>query len=302
MRARWYSASNARWERLDPFAGNPNDPFSFNKYGFVHGDPVQGIDPTGMFSFSIGSLSVSITLSSAISFGAGSLASYAIGKGIEAAYLQAVEGDLSNFRWFTAWDLLSFVPGGFLAAAYAKFVRYPIALLTRGPTGKVVGKMFAQGGHLNMAAAFGAKYGTAGYNLSRTFIDNGVQRVVKFVLPQGGKHNGFAHIIRRHMAEYYDGSVQGALQGPTGFWPVGTSADDVIRYVGDAVYTIVSIPKVLPGAANNLVSKDVLLKNGISARIVFDVVPGGDVLIHTFFPLNGPGVTTVQEIIAKNLL
>jgi RHS repeat-associated protein len=53
MRARWYSASNARWERLDPFAGNPTDPFSFNKYGFVHGDPVQGIDPTGMF-FSVG--------------------------------------------------------------------------------------------------------------------------------------------------------------------------------------------------------------------------------------------------------
>jgi RHS repeat-associated protein len=48
MRARWYSASNARWERLDPFNGNPSDPFSFNKYGFVHGDPVQGIDPTGM--------------------------------------------------------------------------------------------------------------------------------------------------------------------------------------------------------------------------------------------------------------
>ncbi|MFN9603024.1 MAG: RHS repeat-associated core domain-containing protein, partial [Planctomycetota bacterium] len=48
MRARWYSASNARWERLDPFNGNPSDPFSFNKYGFVHGDPVQGIAPTGM--------------------------------------------------------------------------------------------------------------------------------------------------------------------------------------------------------------------------------------------------------------
>ncbi|MFN6164524.1 MAG: RHS repeat-associated core domain-containing protein, partial [Planctomycetota bacterium] len=48
MRARWYSASNARWERLDPFNGNPSDPFSFNKYGFVHGDPVMGIDPTGL--------------------------------------------------------------------------------------------------------------------------------------------------------------------------------------------------------------------------------------------------------------
>ena len=49
MRARWYSASSARWERLDPFNVNPTDPFSVNKYGFVHGDPVQGIDPTGMF-------------------------------------------------------------------------------------------------------------------------------------------------------------------------------------------------------------------------------------------------------------
>ncbi|MFN9713221.1 MAG: RHS repeat-associated core domain-containing protein, partial [Planctomycetota bacterium] len=51
MRARWYSASNARWERLDPFAGNPTDPFSFNKYGFVHGDPVMGTDPTGLVLF-----------------------------------------------------------------------------------------------------------------------------------------------------------------------------------------------------------------------------------------------------------
>ena len=47
MRARWYSAANARWERLDPFNGNPHDPFSFNKYGFVHGNPVMGADPTG---------------------------------------------------------------------------------------------------------------------------------------------------------------------------------------------------------------------------------------------------------------
>ena len=58
IRARWYSASNARWERLDPFAGNPTDPFSFNKYGFVHGDPVGMTDPTGMFG--LGGISVSI--------------------------------------------------------------------------------------------------------------------------------------------------------------------------------------------------------------------------------------------------
>ncbi len=52
FRARWYSPTNGRFERLDPFAGNSNDPFSFHKYGFVHGDPVMGIDPSGQF-FSI---------------------------------------------------------------------------------------------------------------------------------------------------------------------------------------------------------------------------------------------------------
>jgi len=52
MRARWYSASNARWERLDPFNGNPSDPFSFNKYAYVHGDPVGNTDPTGEESLS----------------------------------------------------------------------------------------------------------------------------------------------------------------------------------------------------------------------------------------------------------
>jgi RHS repeat-associated protein len=62
MRARWYSASNARWERLDPFEGNPTDPFSFNKYGFVHGDPVMGTDPTGMFFGGIGGMLASIAI------------------------------------------------------------------------------------------------------------------------------------------------------------------------------------------------------------------------------------------------
>ena len=59
FRARWYSASSGRFERLDPFAGNPNDPFSFHKYGFVHGNPVLGVDPSGN-EFSIGGMMVSM--------------------------------------------------------------------------------------------------------------------------------------------------------------------------------------------------------------------------------------------------
>jgi len=53
FRARWYSASNGRFERLDPYAGNPNDPFSFNKYGFVHGDPILNKDPSGKYLIAI---------------------------------------------------------------------------------------------------------------------------------------------------------------------------------------------------------------------------------------------------------
>lgn len=54
FRARNYSASLGRFERLDPFAGNPTDPFSFNKYGFVHGNPVMGTDPRGRSLVSTG--------------------------------------------------------------------------------------------------------------------------------------------------------------------------------------------------------------------------------------------------------
>jgi RHS repeat-associated protein len=49
LRARFYDATTGRFNRLDPFAGNSSDPQSFHKYGYVHGDPIQGIDPTGMF-------------------------------------------------------------------------------------------------------------------------------------------------------------------------------------------------------------------------------------------------------------
>lgn len=46
LRARWYDMH--RFTTLDPYAGNASDPLSFNKYGFVHGNPVMGTDPTGL--------------------------------------------------------------------------------------------------------------------------------------------------------------------------------------------------------------------------------------------------------------
>ncbi len=52
LRARFYNPANGRFNRLDPFAGNMQDPQSLHKYTYVHGDPIQGIDPTGMSEFS----------------------------------------------------------------------------------------------------------------------------------------------------------------------------------------------------------------------------------------------------------
>jgi RHS repeat-associated protein len=50
-RARYYDPSNGRFNRTDPYAGNTQDPQSLHKYAYVHNNPVNNIDPTGMFSF-----------------------------------------------------------------------------------------------------------------------------------------------------------------------------------------------------------------------------------------------------------
>jgi RHS repeat-associated protein len=47
LRQRYYDPSTGRFNRLDPFFGNVNDPQSLHKYLYTHADPVNGIDPSG---------------------------------------------------------------------------------------------------------------------------------------------------------------------------------------------------------------------------------------------------------------
>ena len=47
LRARYYDQDNGRFNRLDPFVGNAEDPQSLHKYAYAHCDPVNGIDPSG---------------------------------------------------------------------------------------------------------------------------------------------------------------------------------------------------------------------------------------------------------------
>jgi RHS repeat-associated protein len=50
LRARYYDQSTGTFNRLDPFFGNQTDPQSFHKYLYTHGDSVNGIDPTGLYT------------------------------------------------------------------------------------------------------------------------------------------------------------------------------------------------------------------------------------------------------------
>ena len=52
LRARYYDPSSGRFNRLDPFAGNIQDPLSLHKYLYAHANPVMGIDPTGLMTLS----------------------------------------------------------------------------------------------------------------------------------------------------------------------------------------------------------------------------------------------------------
>jgi RHS repeat-associated protein len=47
LRARYYDPATGRFNRLDPFFGDLNDPLSLHKYIYAHADPVNGIDPNG---------------------------------------------------------------------------------------------------------------------------------------------------------------------------------------------------------------------------------------------------------------
>lgn len=50
LRARYYNPLNGTFNRMDPYAGNTQDPQSLHKYAYCHANPVNGIDPSGMFS------------------------------------------------------------------------------------------------------------------------------------------------------------------------------------------------------------------------------------------------------------
>lgn len=49
LRARWYQPSAGRFLSRDPFPGDDREPLSLHRYAYVHNDPINGIDPSGMY-------------------------------------------------------------------------------------------------------------------------------------------------------------------------------------------------------------------------------------------------------------
>ena len=50
LRERWYDPLNGRFSSIDPFAGNHQDPQSFHKYLYTHCNPINAIDPSGLYN------------------------------------------------------------------------------------------------------------------------------------------------------------------------------------------------------------------------------------------------------------
>ena len=65
-RARYYNQSNGTFNRVDPYSGNTQDPQSLHKYAYCHNNPINGIDPTGLWSL-VGAMSVVSITSSMLS-------------------------------------------------------------------------------------------------------------------------------------------------------------------------------------------------------------------------------------------
>lgn len=85
LRARYYDPANGRFDRLDPFDGDPRNPLSLHKYLYTHGDPINGTDPSGRnLSVSLGTISIGVglaTFDASVIFGAvNSTVGYATGQ------------------------------------------------------------------------------------------------------------------------------------------------------------------------------------------------------------------------------
>ena len=100
LRARAYEPRNGRFIGLDPFTGNMQDPQSLHKYAYVHGDPIQGVDPTGLFTVS--GLVQSIAIGGAVGALTGAAAGAAYGAAKYGSFSAAAQGAILGLMYGAA--------------------------------------------------------------------------------------------------------------------------------------------------------------------------------------------------------
>jgi RHS repeat-associated protein len=61
-RARWMDPRNGRFASVDPWAGGAAEPRSLHKYMYAGDNPINSIDPTGHFEFSVGGITFTASL------------------------------------------------------------------------------------------------------------------------------------------------------------------------------------------------------------------------------------------------
>jgi RHS repeat-associated protein len=62
LRARYYNPDTGGFLSMDSFDGVPQDPVTLHKYLYANGNPVNMVDPSGYFAFSLGGLSMGNTI------------------------------------------------------------------------------------------------------------------------------------------------------------------------------------------------------------------------------------------------
>jgi RHS repeat-associated protein len=226
LRARYYNPSNGRFNQLDPFAGNYSDPQSLHKYLYCHANPVNAIDPSGMFEFNIGGLLNAITthaiLISCLYMGANALynlASFATADMISKNHYEP------SGRWITstAGLALGFGPIGGI---------YSLMTARGTSTGKaIVGAFIACGLVFPVSKVKdGVKYllehksdlaDAIKANWNQNPLDNGL-KVVNIIL------NGFRNFSQNIGAEFKQGSFEAGLMGGNGIVMNAPYAGDVV--------------------------------------------------------------------------
>ena len=90
LRARYYQPGIGRFWNMDSFEGRQGEPLSLHKYLYCHGNPINGVDPSG-HEFSLGGISASSSIGSSLgSFHNGVVAS--IGRAMQATLFGVQSG------------------------------------------------------------------------------------------------------------------------------------------------------------------------------------------------------------------